>query len=185
MQKKQINDSVSLSILRKGIKKEIALKLTRPIDFERLVPNMRYDVPPTYYIAGGMVFEPLTLNYLVEFGSDWSLNAPAELLDYYMNGEPDRHRRQIIIMVKVLADEINTGYHDSENVVIASVNGRRISDMHDLVQAFEDNKGQYHEIEDIRGFKIVISVDNARKYAGRILDRYGINSDRSVGLKAP
>lgn len=136
MQKKQINDSVKFEILRNGKRREATVRLTKPLDYERLVSHERYDEEPVYYIIGGLVFETLTLNYLMEYGTekDWYINAPKELFNFYINGEPTNEQREIVVLVKVLADEINVGYHDFVDAVISSVNGVKISRIGDLVR---------------------------------------------------
>jgi S1-C subfamily serine protease len=185
MHKKQINDSIRFVFLRNGVKKEITVKLTKPLDYERLVSNERYDEPPVYYILGGLVFETLTLNYLMEYGTekDWYVNAPKELLNFFINGEPTEDQREIVVLVKVLADEINVGYHDFVDTVISSVNGVKISRIADLVRGFENNKGKYHVVEDIRGYKMVLDRDKVVENSGRILKKYKIGSDRSKNIK--
>lgn len=186
MQKKQINESVNFEILRKGKIKSGNVILTKPVDYERLVQNEQYDKPPTYYVIGGLVFETLTLNYLMEYGSekDWYLNAPKELVNFYINGEPTEEQREIVVLVKVLADEINVGYHDFVDAVISSVNGVKISRIADLVRGFENNKGEYHVIEDIRGFKMVLNREKVDESRERILKKYKIGADRSTDLMA-
>lgn len=186
MQTKHINDLVNFEILRKGRHKALQFKMNRPIDYGRLVPHEQYDVSPTYYIAGGLVFEQLTVNYLKEYndGRDWQYYAPTELLYYYYYGEPTDDRREVIVLVKVLADEVNVGYHDFSDVVIARVNDRSVASMQDLVQAFESHRGPYHEIEDTRGFKIVLDRQKVVDSHAGILDRYKIIADRSDNLRA-
>ncbi len=184
-QKKQINDTVGLEILRDKARRTVDITLTRAIDYERLVPQRQYDKAPTYYIAGGLVFEPLTLNYLIESGgggSEWYLSAPTALLNYYINGEPAADRREVVVLVKVLADEINIGYHDSQNVIVSHVNGKKVSGMKDLVDAFEKHGGKYHVIEDIRGYMIILSKTSVDEHSLRILKRYKIGADRSADL---
>jgi S1-C subfamily serine protease len=185
LQRKQINDTVKLDILRKGVKDGISFKLTKVIDYERVVPHRQFDTTPTYYIIGGLVFETLTLNYLMEFGggSNWYVTAPTELLHYYLNGEPEEDQRETVIMVKVLADEINIGYHNSQDVVVSYVNGKKISTMRDLVAAFEQHEGEYHVIEDVRGYKIVLTKMSVDEHSAKILKKYKIKSDRSDDLK--
>jgi len=185
LQQKQVNDTVQLKILRNGGQKVVDIKLTKAMDFERLVPQRQYDIAPTYYVTGGLIFEPLTLNYLMEFGAgnSWYYNAPTELLNYYVNGEPSDKQRDIVILVKVLADEINVGFHDSGNVVVAYVNGKKISTMKDLLSAFEEHKGEYYVVEDIRGYKIALKKENVKASHQRILDKYKIKSDISKDLE--
>jgi S1-C subfamily serine protease len=186
MQKKQINESVNFEMLRNGRIRKGRVILSKPVDYERLVQNERYDKPPIYYIIGGLVFETLTLNYLMEYGSerDWYSNAPKELVNFYLNGEPTEGQREIVVLVKVLADEINVGYHDFVDAVISSVNGVKISRIGDLVKGFENNKGEYHVIEDIRGFKMILDRKKADESGDRILKRYKIGANRSTDLKA-
>jgi S1-C subfamily serine protease len=183
IQEKHINDKVKIEILRDRRIMNIEITLTKPVNFERLVPYEQYDQAPTYYILGGLVFEPLTENYLKIWGENWRKYAPSNLQYYYRNGERTDDRREIVVLVKVLADEINAGYHDLRNRVISHVNGKRISTIKDLVPAFEEHKGKYHVIEDESGYKIVLDKNKADKSAVRILKKYKINSDRSKDLE--
>ncbi len=181
-QQKYINDKVKIKILREGELKEVDITLTQPINFERLVPHSQYDVPPQYYILGGMVFEPLSLNFLQEWGGEWYMNAPLNLRNYYYYGEPIDDRRQVIVLVRVLADEINVGYHDWGYNVISYVNGKKISTMKDLIEAFEEHKGKYHIVQDEGNYQLILDKEKVDKYSQRILERYRINSDRSEDL---
>jgi hypothetical protein len=61
---KFIGDSVQLRILRNGAIMDFDIVLTMPITSTALVPFTQYDKAPTYYIVGGLVFQPLTVNYL-------------------------------------------------------------------------------------------------------------------------
>ena len=183
LQQKQIDDFITLKVLRAGKEQSLTIQLTQSIDYERLVPHRQYDIPPTYYIIGGLVFEPLTLNYLLEFGGNWAVDAPTELVNYYLNGEPLDDSRQVLVLVKVLADELNIGYHASKNVIISSVNGKHVSHIHDLVDAFEAHQGDYHVIEDSNGFVITLDRREAEEANPNILKKYRIIADRSEDLR--
>jgi len=184
VQKKFINDVITIKVLRKGEIKELKVKLTVPMNSTRLVPYEQYETPPTYYIAGGLVFAPLTKNYLFEWGNQWFFSAPTKLLDLYTNGIRAEDRKEVILLTKVLADEINLGYHDIDNVIITKINDKKISEMKDVVDAIENNKGIYHIIEDDTGRKIILKRDLFDKYGSRILQTYRIDSDRSDDLKS-
>lgn len=183
LQKKYINDTIKMKVLREKELIDLDIILSRPINYCRLVPYQIYDTAPTYYISGGLVFEPLTRNFLAEWGKSWYKKASVHLVNYYYNGEPTDERSEIIVLVKVLADEINVGYHDCIFYVISRVNGNKISDIKDLVKSFEENNGEYHIIEDETGLKIILEKDKVDKYSQRILDKYKINSDRSPDLE--
>jgi hypothetical protein len=183
VQKKFINDIITIKVLRNGVIKELKVKLTVPMNSARLVPLEQYETPPTYYIVGGLVFAPLTKNYLFEWGNQWFFSAPTKLLDLYQNGLRTEDRKEVILLTKVLADEINLGYHDIDNVIIAKINGKKISAMNDGVDVIEKNKGVYHLLEDDTGRKIILRKDQVDKFSSRILQTYRIDADRSDDLK--
>jgi len=183
MQRKQLQSRITLRILRQGKEQHLNIPLTKPVDFERLVPQRQYDKPATYYIKGGLVFEPLTLNYLMDFGKNWNMVAPLDLLNFYDNGRPQPDRREVVILVKVLADEINIGYHEKKNVIVSLVNGKPVSTIHDLVHAFETHKGDYYVVEDNYGYKITLSRKKTEEAHAKILQNYKISADRSEDLQ--
>jgi len=181
VQRKFINDVITVKVLRDGSILDLEIKLTVPLNSTRLVPFHQYDVAPTYFIAGGLVFSPLTTNYLNTWSSFSS--APTRLLDLYYNGLRTEDRKEVILIIKVLADEINIGYHDVRNVIITKINDKTISTMNDVVTAIENNNGIYHEIEHGIGSKIILRKDQVDNYSGRILQTYRIGSDRSENVK--
>lgn len=182
IQQKYINDSINLKILRNQKIKEVKIQLTKPVNFERLVPYEQFDVTPTYYIFEGLVFEPLTESYLMTWGEAPYSDAPISLRNYFKNGEKTKERKEVIVLVKVLADEINAGYHHLRDRVISYVNGKKISTMEDLVISFEQHKGEYHVIEDEKGYKIVLERDEVEEKRHKILKRFNIISNRSKDL---
>jgi len=182
IQKKFVNDPLTIKVLRNGLIKNLNLKLTVPMNSARLVPFEQYNTPPTYYITGGLIFAPLTKNYLLEWGSQWFFSAPTKLLNYYQNGVRTEDKKQVIILTKVLADEINLGYHDIDNVIIEKVNGKKVSSMKELVSLFENSTGVYHVLEDDTGKKVILKKEKVDKFSSRILQTYRIKSDRSDDL---
>jgi len=186
IQNRFIHDTVEFKILRDNKIKLVKVKLTVPMNSCRLVPNKQYDVAPTYYIVGGLVFEPLTYNLLDVWAKTWGQKlALSNLVNYYARGEPTREQKQLVVLVKVLADEVNVGYHDLMCNVISYVNGKRISSMKDLVDAFETNDAEYHNIKDERGYQIILERDKVHRSNKAILERYKVDSDRSEDLRKP
>ncbi|MFQ6066606.1 MAG: S1C family serine protease [bacterium] len=183
-QNKFVNDVVELQILRDGRLKNVEVKLTKTLGDFRLVPNEQYDTRPVYYILGGLVFEPLTLNFLKMWGTNWYDEAPRNLVNYYYRGEPTEDRKEVILLVQVLADEVNVGYHNRGHEVISEVNGKKIKDMKDLINAFESNKNKYHIIINEAGYKIILDRAKVEESTQRILKRYNIGSKKFLRGKA-
>jgi hypothetical protein len=157
--------------------------LSIPSGEHRLVPNEQYDVEPEYYIYGGFVFSPLTENFLLEFGSEWYYDAPPKLLYSAWYGEPSRKKREVVIIVDVLSDEVNMGYEDMYWEIVERVNGKEVGSLDDLVKAIESNRSAFHVIEIDQGDQIVLNRREADKSRRRILKQYRISADRSDDLK--
>jgi S1-C subfamily serine protease len=183
IQDKYINDALELDVLRKNKIVTLRVNLSKPSRDLRLVPYEQYDVAPTYFILGGLVFQPLTVNFLKLWGNKWYHEASKNLLYQYYYGEPAEDKNEIVILSKVLADENNVGYHNVHDRIVYSVNGKRIANMSDLVKAFESYQGKYYIIVDEMGRRIVLDRQKVKENDQMILQKYGIRSARSTDLE--
>jgi len=185
IQKKFIHDVVSFEILRDGKVINVEVTLGVPVNHCLLVPHEQYDQEPTFYVVGGLVFMPLTYNYIDvrikddDYYSDNFYN----LIPYYDDGEPSKDRREVVLLSTVLADELNVGYQELQDIVITSVNGMNISTIKDLVKAVEGNEDEFHMFIDKKGNRIVLDRQKTDERQGSILEKYKVGSDRSEDLK--
>jgi S1-C subfamily serine protease len=178
-QNKQLDDSVLLSVKRKGSNREIRLPLSKPVGTARLVP-LEFGRKPDYYIAGGLVFQPLTMNYLHEFGgANWPQSAPVKLTNYAVNGELEVPDRGIVILSQVLADKTNVGYHELGENVVRQVDGVAVNNFEHFISLIEAGTSEYVEIIVDRGTKVVF--DRKDFFAGTepIIKKFSIGSARS------
>ncbi len=174
-------DPVKLDILRAGQEQAVTVTLN---DSAPMVSTCEFDIMPTYYIFGGFVFSPLTLNYLESSDPrQWWVTAPVDLRYHLIHDIATPERRQVIVLQYVLADEVNVGYHEVENEVVTGVDGHDVKDMKDLVNRIESSKAEYVEIDTEQGDKYVLSAQEARAANPRIMARYRIPADRSDDLK--
>ena len=65
---------------------------------------------------------------------------------YCMNELPSADRKQIVLINQVLAHDINVGYHQMTGVV-DRINGTRITEMKDVMAAFDRPSNKHHLIE--------------------------------------
>lgn len=173
IQNKFVGDLVELRLLRNGEVQEVSIQFTKTLREFRLVPNEQYDALPRYHIVGGLVFEPLTLNLLKLWGDDWYSDAPRHLVNYFRK-EIEEDRSEVIVLVRVLADEVNIGYQEDVYNVITAVNGRKIGKMSDLIEAFASNTDAYHVIITEGGERLVLDAAKARQNEPLILKKYRI-----------
>lgn len=173
----QVGDLIEVTVLRNGRRRRVKL-LLQPN--QPLVPRNRYDRLPTYFIYGGLVFQPLTRDYLSTW-SGWREEAPPELLQLYYSGMRTEERQEIIVLNQVLSDEINVGYTDLDFEWIARINGHQPRDMVDLVRRVDLAEGVL-EIETSSGSLIMLDSVAVKARTAQILERYHVPSDRSSDL---
>jgi hypothetical protein len=181
---KRAGDTVHLTIWRDGAERTIDYVLPRAEDAARLVPEAPYDQEPQYVMLGGLVFQPLTRNYLRSWGQDWERRAPFRLA-YFRNEEPSEERPRIVILSLVLPDIYNLGYQDVRNLVLERVNGRRVSSLSDLTAAIDHAREGFHLLEFMKGDslqRIVLDAQQLDAATRRVQEVYGIERDRVIAL---
>ncbi|MEN8134412.1 MAG: serine protease [Thermodesulfobacteriota bacterium] len=179
----QLGEELSLNIWRSG--KELTLKiiLDIPAGQNQLVPVEKHDVRPTYYIFGGLIFSPLSVNYLKTWGGNWFNDAPKNLLARYYFDHLSQKDEEIVNLVRVLPAEINKGYHDSGDYRIVKVNGVRINNLRDLIRIVTESRDDFVVFSDRWGASIVLDRKGAELENGRILEKYRVPKDRSSDLE--
>lgn len=174
-----VGDEVEVTVLRRGKVIDTSIVLQ---PYAALVPRSQYDIVPTYFIFAGLVFQPLTLD-LIRTWREWWEKAPPEFLHEYYMGTRTEARQEIVVLNQVLADQINVGYEDSFNTTVMTVNGVAPRNMSHFVELVDGAKGVI-EIRTSDRCIAAFDVDEARAANARILERYRINHDRSVDLRA-
>jgi len=184
VQQHQVGETVAFSVLRQGQKVSVKFTLDRGWGIGRLVPLMKYDVRPTYYVYGGLVFCPLTLNYILTWGDDWAEDAPYNLLAYFADGKPTRKGEEIVIIIKALSSGVNNGYDNYINKRIAEVNGKKIQNLQDLIRTVENSSESPFVVFKTSANKtIALDRIKAETEQAGILKLYQIAADRSANLK--
>ncbi|MCH9683380.1 MAG: trypsin-like peptidase domain-containing protein, partial [Deltaproteobacteria bacterium] len=121
--RRQVGETLPVRIWRDGAMIDVELTLQPP---QFLVAEDAYDVKPTYFLHGGLLFVPLSRDFLKTWGDDWWTSAPGHLLAYFEYGVRSPQRTQVVVLQKVLADQVTQGYSDFESLVIDSVEGVEI-----------------------------------------------------------
>ena len=179
--KRHVGDEVTLDIWRKRARRQVIATLRAP---RYLVAEERYELRPSYYVIGGLLFVPLTRNYLMTWGDNWQQRAPRELVTLYQSGIPTSRQSEVVVLQKVMADRVNQGYHDYESVIITAVGGKHVQSLAHLAQVADATRGTYLRFDASDGRVIVIDRKLARKRHDGILGRFGIPRDRSVDLRS-
>jgi S1-C subfamily serine protease len=174
-----VGDEVELAILRHGERRRVKMCLKA---LKRLVPYHRYDRPPTYFIYGGLVFQPVTLGFLSMWGERWIHEAPVPLVDLYLTARRTEARQEVVVLSSVLADAINVGYQQEYvYCTVGTVNGVAPRDMADFVQLVEASTDRL-EIRTPGNSLLVLDPAEVAAVNAEILKRYDVPRDRSLDL---
>lgn len=126
----RVGARVQLDVLRAGQEMQVEYTLGPA---QHLVPRGQFDVRPRYFVCGGLVFQPLTHEYL----QGWNANdRPAHLQALFMGGHLTPERTEAVMVSQILADSANSGY-DSGWIgapIVQSVNGEPLRDLAHLVE---------------------------------------------------
>lgn len=178
--RKWAGDDIRMKILRDGKEMHVTYRLPKYEYANWQVPFQSFDQEPDYFIMGGLVFQPLTCAYLRSWGTDWKRRAPFRL-NYFTANEASKERPSVVILSQVLPDNYNIGYQEQKYLVVEKVNGRDITQLTDLLDAFKNPVGSYHVIEfkksnELRRM-VLAAGDPERAATRRVLEHYGINDE--------
>jgi len=174
-------DAVDLKILRGGEVRNVKVTLNI-IDY--LVPIVLYDRPVTYYIFGGFVFLPLSRPYLrSEYGSKWSSKCPVKLKDLYFNGYKQEKDEEVVILSRVLASDLNVGFHKFTNCVLEKANGVEVKNVRHLIALVEESDSKFVTFTFSHNVTMVLERDIAVEGMPSIMAEHKIKFDRSENIR--
>ena len=176
-----VKERIKIKVIRDKKKITIELPLKKFVQF---IPD-EYSVRPTYFIFCGLVFMPLTINYLKTWGEDWE-NAQVDLVTLAYFGHPTKERRQPIVMHSVFPNSVNMGYEGYQTWLLGKVNGHRISSMKNLLKIIDNITDKFVVIELERGSdnaKVILDTNACKKSEKDILKNYSIESTKSQNLQ--
>lgn len=187
LQARFIGDEVPIVFLRDG--KEMTVTVTLK-SLRQLVPRGQYDVRPPFVLVGGLLFQPLSLEYLQSWGGDLK-DAPTHLVEEYYDGVSGPEKKEVVVLSQVLSDDINVGFtFDSVGLdYVASVNHKPVADMAAFVEALRagvHGSEEFITLEVTRGNVrnvVVLEVSKLRKADEQIQERYQVPVRHSVHFR--
>jgi large subunit ribosomal protein L28 len=182
-----IGETVCLKVLRANKKTGVLeqhvvnVKLNYIAGQTKKVGPILYETSPTFAFFSGMCFIPLTPNYL-ETNDGLAFREVREDDDGRIKDVPcKKPGDQIVVLSTVLKCEDTKGFDEIANVVVSKVNGKKIRNIHDLVRAFESNRGEFHTV--LLKDKTEIRIKNMNQAElNALLKRFKIYKDRSDDL---
>jgi S1-C subfamily serine protease len=187
---RRVGEEIEVDLLRAGQPVSLVVKLRAP---SFLVERPMHDKKPRWFLFAGLVFVPLTSEYMSVW--PWKDVNP-RYKHLYRNELPSAERREVVLLAHVLAHEANAGYHQVRGAVVTRVNGNAISSIEDVVRAVKTPHGAHHVIEidnhagdgtgsdfhSAVGTHVVLRARDTEAVTREILATYGVTRDRSEDL---
>lgn len=144
----------------------------------------QFDVLPRYYVYGGLVFTPLSRDYLRSLEQGRSDSSSAKLLYelyYHKSEDPEHARPEPVVLATILPHSVNAGFEVRGRALVGRINGRRIDRLEDVPAAFEksDRAQDLVEFFPEPHMEALERAEVARAQA-EILKTYSVPGDRRL-----
>ncbi len=131
---KAVGDKLKVKILRDGQEMNVDVPLKPYVT--SIIPDMpRYDLPPRYLEAGGIVFLAVDPIYLWTFGGggDDDERLPISLRSYTEKLVGEDGLKELVVISQVLNAPVNRGYNfNVRNIRVTQVNGHPVTSLEDV-----------------------------------------------------
>ncbi len=174
-QQKKYGDNLSYEIIRDKKTKTGQVKLEKKDIKYTVVTEVTIETPPSYMVYGGLLFEPLTSNYMA--------GVIEKLGSVYDREELYKDYKELVVLVRVLPFDVNLGYTDAVNQIIVKVNGEKYKDFKDFAQKVKNVKSGFIIFENDNGDEIVLDVKEVEEQREALMQNYNISSDMSDDIK--
>ena len=179
----QAGESVRLTLFRDGERIEVDLPVH--IYSADRAEGSQYDRPPRYFVYAGLVFLPLSADYLaaISEGGRSALAHPQlhYVLHYHAYEHPEERRRERVVLARVLPHPVNADLKLHEESIVDRINGMRIEGLEDVPRALDMETGPFHVIEFQDGGRFaVVDRETADAAHAGIASAYGLASDRRL-----
>jgi S1-C subfamily serine protease len=176
VERKFKGDSVKFRILRD--KKEEEVSVTFKEAWPHQLQANQYDIQPRYVLFGGLLFQPLSRNFLETYQTE-DLRV-RYFYNYFLSDEIYKERPDVIILSAILPDPINTYLGDLRNGIVDEVNGTKIKSLKELSEAFSKPADDYVIKLVGEGRPIVLERAAVEEARGRILARYNVRAEQNL-----
>lgn len=185
IERKQWGDTISLNIMRDKSIQNIEIPLTNPED--HYVFRNLYDQRPEYCTLGGLVFSPLTRNYLATIGQTLNGANQQQLLYATLDAKPDmlfKDRTEFVVLIRRLPHPINSYTDRFMNGIVSEVNGAHIGKLSDMQKAIQNPINGFQIIRFLgMNDYIVFDAEAEKRAQPQIMQRYALPASFFIGEK--
>jgi hypothetical protein len=176
VERKFKGDDVKLHIIRDRKEMDVTVQLDAVWPY--LMQANTYDAAPRYVLYGGLLFQPMSRNFLDTYDID-DLQV-RYFYDFFLGDELYKEHPEIIVLSAILPDPINTYLGDFKNGIVDEINGEKVKTLDDLANGLRKESGQY--VIKLLGVGRPLVLDRAAVEAARqrIDDRYNVVKEQNL-----
>ncbi|MGA3171301.1 MAG: trypsin-like peptidase domain-containing protein [Chthoniobacteraceae bacterium] len=176
VERKFKGDDVHLHIIRDHKEMDVVVQLDSVWPY--LMQANTYDISPRYILYGGLLFQPLSRNFLEAYDID-DLRV-RYFYDYFLEDEIYKEHPEVIILSAILPDPINSYLEDFKDGIVDEINGEKVRTLDDLANGLRKPADQY--VIKLIGVGRPIVLDRAAVEAARerIDERYDVVKEQNL-----
>ena len=179
LERRQWGDEITFRVWRDRSDLSIDVPLTNPVD--PFLYRNQYDRRPEYVIVGGLVFSPLSRDYLRDLDRRISDPNDVQLLYYLRYAKVDgmyEGRDEFVVLTRRLPHTVNTYAERFLNGIVARVNDRPVRCLADVRAAAATPLTGFHVVE-FEGMddRLILDAAAVEEAAAAIRVEYGVSAD--------
>ncbi|HEY2123701.1 MAG TPA: trypsin-like peptidase domain-containing protein [Chthoniobacterales bacterium] len=176
VERKFKGDKVHFDIWRDKTQQSVELELSG--NWPYLIQANRYDSPPRFILFGGLVFQPLTKNFMDAYQVD-DLRL-RYYYDFFVTGEIFKEHPEVIVLSNILPDPVNAYLSDLRFQIVDQINNKKIRTLQDMADAFAQ-KSDYYVINFVGSSRPAVLERSAVEQArDRILTNYNVPKEQYI-----
>ena len=176
---KAVGQTARLEVWRDGKPLTVVWKSSRFAPWLRL---RRAGSAPRYFLYGGLLFVPATIEYFAALFPTGARRA-AIFHDFALRlwERPADLDHEMVLLAHVFANPANAGFDTTVPFVVERVNGQSVKNLADLARLLNDGNPRY-DVFELGPFHHVEAIDRqqARSARATIQATYGISNDQSL-----
>jgi len=177
VERKYKGDSVRLKIIRDRKEIEVTVPLNSPWPY--LIHARRHDVKPRFVVFGGLIFQPLSYNFLKASNIE-DINIIYHSYNF-INNELYLKTPEIVVLSKILPDPINVYLRGFVNSIVQKINDKDIRTLEDVSEAFNE-PADYYIIRLLgKDRPVVLERKGVEEARNRIIRGYGVLKEEYLG----
>ncbi|MFI3244427.1 MAG: PDZ domain-containing protein, partial [Akkermansia sp.] len=135
-----LGESLSLHIKRKGEEMDISVPLNRDAAEKAPIPSLKVKEQVRYIIHGGLLFQPLSTNYLDALKAAANGTLPEEFLTLKARSQEliDKGYQELSALSLVIPSPAVLGYESLAYCLVEQVNGKAVTSFDQLAQLLDE-----------------------------------------------